>query len=162
MAKKKQQTQNFSPTILNRRAQRDYRILETIECGIELTGTEVKSIRRGRVALAEGFAKPDERDRQLYLYNVDISHYPQAAEQFQHEPRRPRKLLARRREIESLFGTITDKGITLVPTKMYFVRGRVKVEIAVAAGKQKHDKRADIKKKEHEREMRRAMTRKTL
>ncbi|MFW6059530.1 MAG: SsrA-binding protein SmpB [Phycisphaeraceae bacterium] len=162
MAKRKQQLQNLSPTILNRRAHRDYQIVETLECGIALTGTEVKSIRQGRVSLAEGFARTDPRTRELYLYNVDISPYPQAAPEFQHEPKRPRKLLARRREIERLFGHTTSKGVTLIPTKMYFVRGKVKVEIAVATGKRHHDKRQDIKKKEADREMRRAMSKREI
>ena len=162
MAKRKTHLQNLSPTILNRRAHRDYQVLETLECGIALTGTEVKSIRQGRVSLAEGFARTDPRTRELYLYNVDVSPYPQASAEFQHEPKRPRKLLARRREIERLFGHTTSKGITLVPTKMYFVRGKVKVEIAVAAGKREHDKREDIKRKEANREMRRAMSRREI
>ncbi len=122
MAKRKTQSQNLSPTILNRRAHRDYQITESLECGIELTGTEVKSIRHGRVSLAEGFARVDPRSRELYLYNVDISPYPQASEQFQHEPKRPRKLLARRREIERMFGYTTGKGVTLVPIKDVFRR----------------------------------------
>ena len=162
MAKKpKAQSPNFSPTILNRRARHDYQILETLECGIVLTGTEVKSVRQGKVSLAEGFARPETHTRELYLYNVDISPYAQASVD-QHEPKRPRKLLARRRQVASLIGHLSDKGITLVPTKMYFVRGKIKVELAVAAGKKQHDKREDIKRKEADREMRRAMSRKRI
>lgn len=162
MAKSKQQPQNLSPTILNRRARHDYQLIETVECGLALRGTEVKSIRLGRVSLAEGFAQAETHSGELYLYNVDISPYPQAGPEHQHEPRRPRKLLVHRRERERLKGHLSAKGITLVPTKMYFVRGRAKVEIAVAAGKRKQDKREDIKKKEADRDMRRAMARKRV
>lgn len=162
MAKGKQKPQNLSPTILNRRARYDYHLVETLECGLALTGTEVKSIRLGRVSLAEGFARPETHTGELYLYNVDISPYPQAGPEHQHEPRRPRKLLLHRRERDRLLGHLGAKGTTLVPTKMYFVRGRVKVEMAVATGKAKRDKREDLRKKEADRDMRRAMSRKRL
>lgn len=163
MAKgKQQQPQNLSPTIVNRRARHDYHLIETLECGIALTGTEVKSIRLGRVSLAEGFARTDPRSGEMFLYNVDIAAYPQAGPEHQHEPRRPRKLLLHRRELNRLAGHLTAKGVTLIPTRVYFVRGRVKVELAVATGKRKHDKRQDIKRKEADRDMRRAMSHKQV
>ena len=160
--KPKNKARTHSPRIENRRALHDYHIHEKLECGIMLAGTEVKSVRNGQVSLAEGFARVEPRDGQLYLYNVEISHYPQASEAYQHETKRPRKLLAHKREIARLAGETSSKGTTLVPLAMYFSNGRVKVEIGVATGKKAHDKRQDIKKREHERDMRRAMTRKRL
>ena len=159
MAKKK--NDNRSPRIVNRRAHHDYLISDKLEVGVVLRGSEVKSVRNGQVSLAEGFAKV-ERSGELWLLNVDIAHYPQAGLADQHEPKRPRKLLAHRREILKLEGQTSSKGSTLIPLAMYFVRGKVKLEIGVASGKKHHDKRQDIRKREAEREIRRGMTRKVL
>jgi len=153
---------NFSPRIANRRALHDYHIGDKIEVGIQLKGTEVKSIRHGNVSLAEGFALVDPRKMELFLHDVDIAHYQQAPPDAQHETKRPRKLLAHKREIESLFGKTTAKGVTLVPLAMYFKGGKVKVEIGVGTGKSHHDKRQDIKKRDADQEIRRGMTRKVI
>ena len=159
MAKKPQK--DMSPRIVNRRARYDYDISDTLECGIELVGTEVKSIRNGQVSLAEGFASVDPRTGQLSLVNVEIAPYPHAGEN-QHEPKRPRRLLAHKRQIADLASQTYAKGVTLIPLAMYFKGGRIKLEIGVGTGKKAPDKRQDIKKRDAERDMRRAMTRKTL
>lgn len=160
MAKKKK-PQNLSPRIVNRRATHDYHISETLECGIQLRGTEVKSVRNGQVSLAEGYAMVDMKTEQLFLMNVEISHYPHAGP-VQHEPKRTRKLLVHKKQIHSLIGKTTAKGATLVPMAMYFSKGMIKLEIGLGTGKKSHDKRQDIKKKETDRDLRRAMTRKRL
>ena len=162
MAKRKEST-DFSPRIANRKAHHDFHVLEKLECGIALVGSEVKSVRNGQVSLAEGYARVETRDENLYLYNVDIAVYPHAGVQT-HEPKRVRRLLAHRREINKLLGASTakGKGLTLVPLAMYFVRGFVKVEIGLAQGKNSFDKRDDIKTREAKREMQRGMTRKVL
>ncbi len=151
-----------SPRIVNRRARHDYHVLEDLEVGIELQGSEVKSVRNGKVSLAEGFAQVDPRRMELVLYNVNIAAY-QNAPVTAHEPARPRKLLAHKKEIERLYGLTSAKGTTLVPLAMYFnKRGICKIDIAVAQGKAKGDKRESLKKKEADRDMRRAMTRRTI
>lgn len=147
--------------IVNRRALHEYHILEKLETGIVLTGSEVKSIRAGQVSLAEGFAQMDEKNQGLALYQVDIALYPHAGP-FNHEPRRPRRLLAHKREIARLQAVLSAKGATLVPLALYFVRGRCKVELGAGVGKHAFDKRQDLKTREAERAMRRGMTRKTL
>ncbi len=159
MAKKK--PHNLSPRIANRRAHHDYHISEKLECGIQLRGTEVKSVRNGQVSLAEGYASVDPQTEELFLVNVEIAHYPHAGP-LQHETKRKRRLLAHKRQIRSLIGTTSAKGVTLVPLAMYFSKGMIKVEIGVGVGKKTHDKRQDIRKKETDRDLRRAMTRKTL
>ncbi len=159
MAKKS--SKDMSPRIVNRRAHFDFEITDKLEVGIELRGTEVKSIRNGQVSLAEGFASVDPRSKQLMLLNVEIAPYPHAGEN-QHEPKRARRLLAHRRQINDLMGQTTLKGVTLVPMAMYFKDGRVKLEIGVGTGKRQVDKRQDIKKREADREIRRGMTRKVL
>ncbi len=153
---------NLSPRIANRRAFHEYHIDEKLEVGIILTGSEVKSIRHGNVSLAEGFARVEPATHELMLFNVDIATYPQAGDR-NHEPKRPRKLLAHRKQIDKLFGATTARGTTLIPLAMYFSdRGIVKVEIGIATGKHHHDKRADLKKKADQRDIARAMTRKRL
>lgn len=152
---------NQPQRIVNRRATHDYHILEKLECGIMLTGSEVKSARNGQVSLAEGFARV-EPDGGLYLYNVDIAPYAQASSVNSHEPKRRRKLLAHKRQIESLLGETSSKGKTIVPLAMYFVRGKAKVEVGVATGKQHYDKRQDVRTREAKREIDRGMTRKRL
>ena len=168
MARKKPQTHNFEPRIANRRAHHDYLITETLECGIQLVGSEVKSVRLGRVQLAEGYAVIEEdrsdptRRPELLLLNVDIGLYPHAAGEQQHAPRRSRRLLAHRRQIDKFAGLAASKGTTLVPLAMYFVRGRIKLEIGVGTGKKQFDKRQDLKKKQSDRDIQRAMTRKVI
>ncbi len=160
--KRKADAHNYEPRIVNRRARHDYHIGETLECGIQLMGSEVKSVRMGRVSLAEGYAAIDGDPPQLTLLNVDIAAYPHASDSHQHAPKRPRKLLAHRRQIAKFAGLSSTKGVTIVPMAMYFVRGRVKLEIGLGTGKKQYDKRQDLKKQQSDRDIRRAMTRKVL
>jgi SsrA-binding protein len=139
----------------NRRARFNYEIGETFEAGIALTGTEVKSLRQGRATIAESYA--DTRDGELWLVNANIPEYVQAS-RFNHAPKRPRKLLLHRRQIEKLAGGVERDGMTIVPLKMYFNdKGRAKVEVALARGKKLHDKRETDKKRSWEREKGRLM-----
>ncbi|MBW4633996.1 MAG: SsrA-binding protein SmpB [Iphinoe sp. HA4291-MV1] len=139
----------------NRQARYLYEILETYEAGIQLTGTEVKSIRAGKVNLQDGYALI--RDGEAWLINAHISPYNASGQYFNHEPRRTRKLLLHREEIRKFIGKVEQQGLTLVPLKMYLKRGWVKVSIALARGKKIHDKREDIKRRQDQREMQRAM-----
>jgi len=161
MAKKKKNIHNFAPRILNRRATYDYDISDKLEVGIKLLGTEVKSVRHSHVSLAEGYVAVDPRTMTLQLFNVDIAHYAQAGP-IQHDPKRVRTLLAHKREINNLFGKTTAKGVTLVPMAMYFKNGMAKRQIGGGVGKKQADKRQDIRIKEADRDIRRAMTRKIL
>ncbi len=161
MSKKKDNT-TLSPRIDNRKARHDYHIDHKVEVGIVLQGSEVKSIRNSEVSLGEGFARVEPNTMELWLYNVHIAPYRQAMGNNGHEPIRPRKLLAHRREIQRLYEEAAGNKTTLVPLAMYFVRGKVKLEIGVGRGKQAHDKRQDIKARSADRDMRRAMTRKVL
>jgi SsrA-binding protein len=139
----------------NRRARFNYEIGQTYEAGIALTGTEVKSLREGRSNIADAYA--GERGGELWLYNAYIPEYLQA-NRFQHETRRPRKLLLHRREISRLIGAVDRDGMTLVPLKIFFNdQGRAKVELAVARGKKLHDKRETEKKRSWDRERGRLM-----
>lgn len=150
---------NKSPhAITNREAFRDYAVLETFECGIELKGSEVKSIRAGEANLKDSFARVENGE--VLLYNAHISPYAQAS-YLNVEPLRVRKLLLHKGQILRLAQETAQKGLTLVPLKFYFnQRGRLKVELALAKGKKKFDRRQDIKKKEIEREIKRALRRK--
>jgi SsrA-binding protein len=139
----------------NRQARFQYEILETYEAGIELAGTEVKSIRAGRVNLRDGFALI--RNGEAWLLNVHISPHSTASQVFNHDPRRTRKLLLHRDEIRKLTGKVEQQGLTLVPLKMYLKRGWVKVDIALVRGKKLHDKREDVKRREDQRDMQRAL-----
>ncbi|MGC9525078.1 MAG: SsrA-binding protein SmpB [Limnospira sp.] len=139
----------------NRKARYLYEILDTYEAGIELKGTEVKSIRAGRVNLQDGYALL--RGGEVWLINVHISPYENTGTFFNHDPRRTRKLLLHRREINKLIGQVEQKGLTLVPLKLYLKRGRVKVVIGLARGKKLHDKRETVRRRDDERSMRRAM-----
>ncbi len=150
---------NNEPVIENRRARHDYRIGETLECGIELRGTEVKSIRAGRASLGEGWIKADHEPLGLTLHGVHISEYPPAGPHRQHSPTRPRRLLAHRREIRKLARAADSAGATLVPLKIYFKDGRAKLLLGVAEGKGRADKRQDLARKEARRDMERAMQR---
>ena len=134
----------------NRRARFNYEIGEVFEAGIALTGTEVKSLRQGRATIAESYA--DTRDGELWLLNANIPEYLQAS-RFNHAPKRPRKLLLHRGQIEKLAGGVERDGMTIVPLKMYFNdKGRAKIEIALARGKKLHDKRETEKKRDWDRE----------
>jgi len=141
---------------VNRKALHDYHILETVEAGLVLTGTEIKSIREGRVSLREAFARPD--DGELYLEAAHIAQYP-AAGRYNHEPTRKRKLLLHKSEMRELSAALEEKGLTLVPLRMYLKNGRAKLELALARGRRSHDKREAIAKREAERQMQRAMRR---
>jgi SsrA-binding protein len=138
----------------NRKAFHDYHLLETFEAGIALQGTEVKSIREGRVNLRDSFARVEGGE--IFLFNVHISPYGNRG-YVDHEPTRKRKLLLHKQEIRKLIGKTVEKGMTLVPTRMYFKNGRIKVAISLAKGKQLHDKREAIKKRETDRETRAAV-----
>ena len=139
----------------NRQARYLYEILETYEAGIQLTGTEVKSIRQGKVNLQDGYALV--RNGEAWLLNVHISPYTGSGQYFNHEPRRTRKLLLHRQEIRKLIGKVEQQGLTLVPLKMYLKRGLVKVSIALGRGKKLHDKREDLKRRQDQRDIQRAM-----
>ena len=138
----------------NRRARYDYELLERFEAGVVLTGTEVKSLRAGRATLTQAYA--DLRDGEAWLLNASIATYDQG-NIANHEPERPRKLLLHRKELASLLGKVRERGLTLVPTRLYFKNGRVKVELALARGKERQDKRRDIAKREADRQIERAM-----
>jgi SsrA-binding protein len=138
----------------NRQASHRYNLLQKWECGVQLTGSEVKSIRDGKVQLKDGYAAL--RDGEVWLHNVHVAPYLPAARE-NHEPERPRKLLMHRREIESLTGKTHEKGLTLVPTRVYFKGPNVKIEIALARGKDVGDKRRDLKAREQSREIERAL-----
>ncbi|AIS52196.1 SsrA-binding protein SmpB [Thermoanaerobacter kivui] len=134
----------------NKKAYHDYFIEETYEAGIVLTGTEVKSIRMGKVNLKDSFARVENNE--VYLYNMHISPY-EKGNIFNKDPLRTRKLLLNRHEINKLIGYVTRKGYTLIPTKLYLKRGLVKVELAVARGKKLYDKREDIARRDAKREL---------
>jgi SsrA-binding protein len=145
------------PICHNRRAFHDYEIMERLECGLVLTGTEVKSLRAGSANLEDAYAKIDGGE--VWLIGSDIPEYAMG-NRMNHKPKRPRKLLLHRREIDRFAGKASQRGLTLVPLRMYFKNGRAKVELAVARGKQHHDKREALKKSDAQREMRRALSEK--
>jgi SsrA-binding protein len=154
MAKAKKRKVAPGDVASNRYASYRFELLERIECGIALQGTEVKALRDGGAQLKDGYALI--RDGELYLHNVHIPPYGPAA-RANHEPERDRRLLAHRRQIDKLAAQVKEKGLTLVPTRIYFTEGRAKVEIAVAKGKDQYDKRQSIKERESKREMARAI-----
>jgi len=139
---------------VNRKAYHDYHIQENIEAGIVLKGSEIKSVRAGKVNLSDAYAKPENGE--LWLYNSHIASYD-AASYNTHEPTRPRKLLLHRKEIDNLVGKVIQKGLTVVPLKLYIKHGVAKVELGVAKGKKVYDKRETIARRHAEREMDRAM-----
>jgi SsrA-binding protein len=141
---------------VNRQARHRYHLLERWEAGLVLTGTEVKSLREGKATIKDGYA--DVRDGQVWLHNVHIPPYAPAARE-NHDPERSRKVLMHRREIERLIGKTREKGLTLVPTRLYFANGRAQVELALGRGKDVGDKRQAIKEREMKREMERAVRR---
>ena len=139
----------------NRQARYLYEILETYEAGLELFGTEVKSIRAGRINIQDGYALI--KNGEAWLLNAHISPYNASGQYFNHEPRRTRKLLLHHQEIRKLIGKVEQQGLTLVPLKIYLKRGWVKVSIALARGKKVYDKRETIKQRQDQRDMQRAM-----
>ncbi|HEY4347494.1 MAG TPA: SsrA-binding protein SmpB [Gaiellaceae bacterium] len=138
----------------NRKARHEYHLLDRVEAGLVLTGTEVKSLRDGRATLGQAYA--DVRDGEAWLHGAEISVYDQG-NRANHDPTRTRKLLLHRREIDRLYGQIREKGLTLVPTRMYFKEGRVKIELALARGKDVRDKRQVVADRDARRDMERAV-----
>lgn len=161
MAGKKKQPDddpNSRTVCRNRKARHDYDILDEIECGIVLTGSEVKSIRNNKMSIDEAFARVENGE--VWLFNSDIAEYPQAT-YLNHERRRPRKLLLHRREVRKFAESAEHEGMTLVPLAVYFSRGRVKVQLAVAKGRKHHDKRERIKQRDADKSMRDALRRRS-
>jgi SsrA-binding protein len=154
MAKKGKRKAAAGDVATNRQAGFRYNLLERVEAGVVLQGSEVKSLRNGGAQMKDAYA--DVRDGEVWLHNMHIAPYGPAREN--HEPDRSRKLLLHRREIERLIGKTAEKGLTLVPTRVYFNGSRAKVELAVAKGKEMHDKRRSIKEREQKREIERAMS----
>ena len=154
MAKGKKRKAAPGDVATNRQAGYRFELLDRLETGIVLQGTEVKSLRNGSVQIKDGYAQI--RDGELWLYNVHIPPYGPASRE-NHDPERPRKLLAHKREIERLVGKIQERGLTLVPTRIYFSGPRAKVEVALARGKDRFDKRDTIKAREQQRDMDRAI-----
>jgi len=140
----------------NRRARHDYHLLDRFEAGVVLSGTEVKSLREGKTSLQQAYA--DVREGEAWLVGVHIPEYTQG-NRANHDPDRPRKLLLHRREIDRLYGQVREKGVTVVPTRLYFKDGRVKVELALAKGKELHDKRRDIAARDAKRQIERELGR---
>jgi len=145
-------TEKVKVVATNRKASHEYFLLERLEAGIALKGSEIKSIRAGQISLAEAYVEIDGRE--AWLRDAHIAPYEQASI-FNHEPRRPRRLLLHRKEILSLWNQVRQKGVTIVPLRVYLKEGRAKVEIAVAKGKKLYDKREAIAKRDAEREMER-------
>ena len=158
MSAKKEKTaedkESTQPIADNRKAFHDYHILETFEAGIALLGTEVKGIREGQANLRDSFARVEKGE--IWLFNVHINPYSHRG-YVDHDPRRKRRLLLHKHEIRKLIGKTVEKGLTLVPTKLYFKNGKVKVAIALAKGKQDHDKRETLRRREADRETRAAV-----
>ena len=157
MAKSEKTADDVHDICRNRRAFHEYEVLDRLECGLVLTGTEVKSLRERSASLEDAYAKVEGGE--VWLIGSDIPEYTMG-NRLNHKPKRKRKLLLHRREIGKFAGKASQRGFTLVPLRMYFKHGRAKVELAVARGKQLHDKRQDLKKADAQREIRRAMTRK--
>lgn len=153
--KKSQPSDGFKVMADNRQARFTYEILDSYEAGVALKGTEVKSIRAGKVNLRDGYAQV--KNGEVWLLNVHISPHNMTNQVYNHEPRRPRRLLLHKAEIRKLIGKVEEKGLTLVPLKLYLKKGRVKVNIAVGRGKKLHDKRESLKKKQEKRDIARMM-----
>ena len=145
------------PEVHNRKARHLYHVLDTLECGVKLYGSEVKSVRAGRISIAEGYVVARESPLRLELHGVHIDEYAPATGARQHKPTQTRSLLAHKREIVKLARKAAEKGVTIVPLKVYFKEGRVKVLVGVARGKREYDKRQDIKKRETDRDLRRTL-----
>jgi SsrA-binding protein len=143
----------MSDIVSNPKARRDYHILETFEAGLVLRGTEVKSIRAGKVQIGDAFARAEKNE--VWLYNAHIDEFTHG-NQFNHAPKAPRKLLLHRTEIRKIFGLAAVKGNALFPLSMYWKNGRVKVQLGVGKGKQQFDKREDMRERDADRELKRA------
>jgi SsrA-binding protein len=154
MAKGKKRKASPGDVATNRQASFRFDLLDRLETGIVLTGTEVKALRSGTAQIKDGYAQV--RDGELWLHNVHIPPYGPASRE-NHDPERPRKLLAHKREIDRLVGKIQERGLTIVPTRIYFNGPRAKVEIALARGKDRFDKRESIKAREQRRDIERAL-----
>jgi SsrA-binding protein len=154
MAKGKKRKAAPGDIATNRQASYRFELLDRLECGVVLAGTEVKSLRNGTAQIKDGYASV--RDGELWLHNVHIPPYGPASRE-NHDPDRPRKLLAHKREIDRLVGKIQERGLTLVPTRIYFAGPHAKVEIALARGKDRFDKRESIKAREQRRDVERAL-----
>jgi len=158
MAKdRKKSTDSAAPRLLNKKARFNYEILETVEAGIALKGTEVKSLRAGDASVNEAYARIT--DGQVFLINFQIQPYKQAGEVFNHDPKRPKQLLLHKREIKKLSAKVQIRGQTMVPLCVYFVKGKAKVEIALARGKKRGDKRQDERAKQDRKDIARAQRR---
>lgn len=156
MAKKKEEPDKPKGVrIRNRKAFHDYEILEKLECGLSLVGTEVKSLRAGQAKIDEAYARLEKGE--LFLVGANIALYPQAGENMQHITTRKRRLLVRRRQLRALAIRVQQKGLTLVPLAVYFHHGWAKCEIGIARGKQKYDKRDTLRQKDQQRDMQRAI-----
>lgn len=155
MAKKKEQGRPKGVRIQNRKARYDYHILEVVEAGVELLGTEVKSLRGGQAKIDDAYARI--QDGQAYLVGANIAIYPNAAGGMQHEPMRDRKLLLHKRQIDQIESHVRQKGKTVVPLAIYFKRGWAKCELGIVHGKRAYDKRQAIRKRDQEREMAREL-----
>lgn len=153
-AKKKDEDDGIQNICRNKRAFHEYHVVETLECGIVLCGTEVKSLREGSGGLEDAYAKLENGE--VWLIGSDIPEYTMG-NRMNHKPKRARKLLLHRREIAKFASKATERGLTLVPLRMYFKQGRAKVELAIARGKQLHDKRESAKKADAQREIRKAV-----
>jgi SsrA-binding protein len=149
-------SENIKVVASNRKAGFEYFLFDRFEAGLELKGSEIKSIRAGQISLAEAYVRVDER--QAWLIEAHIAPYIQA-NRFNHDPKRPRRLLLHRKEIRKLWDIVRQKGVTIVPIKVYLHNGRAKIEIAIAKGKKLHDKRDAIAKRDVEREIQREMNR---
>ena len=156
MAKDPKKLRSLEPRINNRRALHDYFIEAKVECGMALVGTEVKSLRDGKAQLNESFARVE--GNRLVLHNCHIDPYTKSAIVYNHDSVRERILLVHKRELKRLSAETSERGVTLIPLSIYFKDGRAKLELGVAKGKKQHDKRDTIKRKEMDRELRRAMT----
>lgn len=144
---------------VNRKARFDYEILKRVEAGLVLKGSEIKAMREGHTSLAEAYAKPEAGE--LWLFNAHIAQYSSGSEANNHDPIRPRKLLLHKEQIYELTRQVSEKGLTLVPLRLYLKRRRAKLEIGVARGRRRHDKRRAIMDRERDREARQAMKRAT-
>ena len=140
----------------NRRARHEYDLLDELECGVQLLGSEVKSIRANKISIEEAYVRV--KDHEVWLLNCDIAEYPQAT-YMNHEPRRPRKLLLRRSEVRKFAEAAAQKGLTIIPLDVHFSRGLVKLNVAVARGRKLHDKREKLKQRTDQQEMRQAVRR---
>jgi SsrA-binding protein len=141
---------------VNRKARHDYHILRTLEAGLSLLGTEIKSIREGRVSIREAYVRPEEGE--IWLVGAHVAHYPPAASR-NHDPTRKRRLLLHKRQIGELARAVQSEGVTIVPLRLYLRDGRAKLEIGLGRGKRRYDKRAAIAKREAERQIQRATRR---